>query len=968
MAVQKAAAESPSAEGAVRTPDRRAGRPERVLSLLVGLLILAFALVGIGSPLLGQTVFAGTDQLVSRAPYNEMPQFAQVRAQNTFIDDTWDTAIPHTLLFADELRRGHVAAWNPYVAGGAPLGATPNYALASPVTAVFYLLPGWLAPGVMKLAEILVAVGGAYLFLRRLRLRRSAALLGGLVFASSAFLVVWTNWPQTRVAAFIPAVFWALELIVQRRRAAGLVALALALAAMIFGGFPAVTGYTLATAGPYLLVRTLAEHRRRWRPVLADLFAAAGGILAGVLLTAFQLIPWFQFMSHSYVRDRGQTPEQHLSIATLVTTVAPWALGSTDPGRPPYWYRSVNMIESLSYLGAAALVLVLAALLLARRGRAALPPGAWGVLVAAVAGWFTLIYLGGPPLAAAQRLPLLFASNFVGRGRSVLGFLLAVLAAVGLELLLRRRAAGAGKSRRWDLAWGGFVLFAMVGFSAWSLWSARHGAITMGPAGGRSSRLDRLAVQLGWGVLLLVLALAAAAVLWRADRRRLRLVGAGALAVLVAGQALSLVIPFYPRAPKDTFYPLSGVHQYLKEHLGQERYAGSFISVAMSIETANRIRSASGHTFVDVRYGELVRDVPGAERLYPTYVVFDQKAASSPVLDRISARYFVAQSDTGVAGDATDPRGDGSTVTLRPETPVEAPLPGTGRARAVLVTPTSSARWGTQDRIEVVVRDDAGREVARAERRVLDTAAGTPFSIPVAADSVPDGTPLTATVILHAARELTVRGSAGAPALGMVHGRAEDGLRLVSTADGVVYERLHALPRLRWASQAVVEPDPARRLALLAAGTLQPDQVLLDAPAGTAAAGGTATITPITDGTDEMSARVDARGGGYLVLADTLQHGWRATVDGAPATLHNADHAFVAVSVPAGQHTVRFEYVGTDGRLGLYVTIVTGLALIAVAGVAAVHRRRRQAGPDRPGAEGRLSSAGPGGDPDEGLW
>ena len=36
------------------------------------------------------------------------------------------------------------------------------------------------------------------------------------------------------------------------------------------------------------------------------------------------------------------------------------------------------------------------------------------------------------------------------------------------------------------------------------------------------------------------------------------------------------------------------------------------------------------------------------------------------------------------------------------------------------------------------------------------------------------------------------------------------------------------------------------------------------------------------------------------VIADALRPGWRATVDGRPATLSPADHGLVAVPVPAG--------------------------------------------------------------------
>ena len=45
-------------------------------------------------------------------------------------------------------------------------------------------------------------------FLRRHGLTRAAGVLAGIVFAASGYMMMWTNWPQTRVGAFIPLLFW----------------------------------------------------------------------------------------------------------------------------------------------------------------------------------------------------------------------------------------------------------------------------------------------------------------------------------------------------------------------------------------------------------------------------------------------------------------------------------------------------------------------------------------------------------------------------------------------------------------------------------------------------------------------------------------------------------------------------------------------------------------------------------------
>ncbi|HEX2299126.1 MAG TPA: hypothetical protein VHH34_11535, partial [Pseudonocardiaceae bacterium] len=459
-------------------PRRRNADPLAVVALIA---IATFAVLGIGGPLIGHGVFAGTDELMRLAPY-QGAGLDRGPVQSYYLDDTWDSGIPNTLLLADSLRAGQLPAWNPYAVAGSPLAAVPTTAALSPATVAYYLLPGPLAPGYLKLIEIALAAGGCLLFLRRLGLGRPAALVGGLVFASSAFLISWTNWPQTRVAVLVPFLFWALERLVQRRQVSDGALVALAVAGMLLGGFPAVTGYALFLGAAYLLVRAVAEYRPaagragQWRRLAGVLAGGAAAVLGGAALSAVQLLPFAAFLGNSYVIDRGQSPADHLPVQSLITTIAPWALGSVREDRPPSWYLDTNMIESLSYLGAAALVLVVTAIAAPRVARGMLPRGVWAFLVVATLAGFVVIYGGGPALAALQRLPVLFADNYVGRARSVLGFLLAALAAVGLEVLLRRDRVR-GRARWFGLGFGVLVWAAVALLGGWLWQQARHTAV-----------------------------------------------------------------------------------------------------------------------------------------------------------------------------------------------------------------------------------------------------------------------------------------------------------------------------------------------------------------------------------------------------------------------------------------------------------------------------------------------------------
>ncbi|GAA1890897.1 YfhO family protein [Asanoa iriomotensis] len=937
--------------------------------------VVLFALVGIGTPLLGLTTFAQTDLLVSKNPYSSAG-LATGHVENKIANDIVASGLPNTQLFADELKQGRLTAWNPYVGGGGALGAVPNWATLSPLTLPWYVLPAELAPAYVKLLEILVAAGGTYLFLRRLNLGRASALLGGLAFTASGFMISWTNWPQTRVAAFIPLVFWAAERLATDRRVRDGALLAAALAAMLFGGFPALTGYTILTAGGYLVVRATA----RGRPV-APILAGAAALVGAVAITAIQLVPFLTAMSHAKLTNRAQTGADHLDPAGLVTSWAPWSLGHANEFA---LLGDDNVVEAFAYVGAAALVLFLLAVALPGPARAFLPRGVWSYLVSATAAWLVLLYAGGPPLTALQKLPALFADNFVGRARGVLGFLIATLVAIGFEVALRGWTAPHGRSRRWavGVSAAGLLALGLTTFAGWravtapdSTASPRQFALQclagltiaalaaftvflISPPRGRAAPgrwaltvgVLTLTMLAGWFVVsgsggmvgsrrfaiqcvavLVIGGLAAVAVFVMSRRRELV---AAVLPLLVLGQALVTVYGYWPRVDRDSWYAQTDVHRYLAANLGHERFAAADGGMYAGADSAAKLRSLTGETFFEQRFAQTVQGLPGELfgstllRLPPT-----PELVRSPVLDRLAVRYFVTAPWDKPFGPEAVAKGDGSTVTVEPGRSWSVPLRVRGPIRGIGLIPPTGIRAAT--RIEVSVRDArGGAELAKGSRVGPKGGKGTPAYVVVDGENIPAGTRLTALITVSGA-PLVAAGDGGRPAVSTVLA-ADDGLAVAYTGSSVVWDRTTALPRFRWASAVHADSDAESRVSVLATGALPPDEVVLDGAPPVAPTGEPATITVTGDGTDDLAARVDARGAGYLVVADALQHGWVATVDGQPAALLPADNGLVAVAVPEGTHTVRLAYRMPMHNAGAWVS---GAATIALAGL--LIRRRR---------------------------
>jgi hypothetical protein len=93
---------------------------------------------------------------------------------------------------------------------------------------------------------------------------------------------------------------------------------------------------------------------------------------------------------------------------------------------------------------------------------------------------------------------------------------------------------------------------------------------------------------------------------------------------------------------------------------------------------------------------------------------------------------------------------------------------------------------------------------------------------------------------------------------------------------------------------------------------------------------GSGKVESVLDEGNRIAAQVSG-GGGLLVMSEVHYPGWRAEVDGAPATLVRANYVLRAVCVPPGEHQVALIYDPPLLKIGL---AITGLTLLFVIGVA----------------------------------
>lgn len=159
-------------------------------------------------------------------------------------------------------------------------------------------------------------------------------------------------------------------------------------------------------------------------------------------------------------------------------------------------------------------------------------------------------------------------------------------------------------------------------------------------------------------------------------------------------------------------------------------------------------------------------------------------------------------------------------------------------------------------------------------------------------------------------------------------------LPLLYDAGPNIYLNERALPAAFVVNKARAVADPEARLAALLDSDFDPRaEVILDAapPLGQGLDGATTTQPApqvLRQGPDRVIIQVNMSQAGFLVLTDTYYPGWWATVDGEPAKILLANHAFRAVELPADVHTVVFRYAPLSFRLGAAIALDAALLLL----------------------------------------
>lgn len=767
-------------------------------------------------------------------------------AQHPDLIQAW---LPYHCFLGKSLAAGHIPAWNPYAAAGAPFAADPQSGwMYLPAMALYSAAPCYTALGLFLVLQPVLGGLGVYWFLRAEGRSRPAATAGGLVLAlmiSGSTLVLqlpfsgtmaWTALLLGAAARCLRASTWAKRLLWAALCAAcwGQVAAAHLSHGLVLGT-SALLAYLAAR-----LITDLRARRRRARQafgILAVLALALPVLNLAVLLPRLAYLPRTSFaLGYNGLAARAANLAGHAGSASTLP-----AAGNLDAAWP-----LLLMTSGGTYLGVLASVLSLSAFW-DRRLRAV----AAGFLLYGAAGYALSLRVVESKLAGPlASLPFVdFYEHAPMRMAHATRFSLAILAGLGVEAWIRAR----GPVRR------GLMLAS--GLAVWWVGAALAGDLQPGPS--------LLAIGLAGG---------AAALALSAWRPRFAL-------FLPVVLALELTL-------NGVWSEAAGRSPPGQTDLGPLRkptVAGAAYLEPQPIERF--LRDRQGARYVTLATGGLEVKVRGGLARAPEgwNAAADQRSMLFGLED--ADVYNPAQS-------------------LRYWSLVRAASRGRRRPKynAGYFTEVSPLAFDLLDVGWVVA--PAGRRLPPGARPVMTASGWTLFRL---------SPPPRASVFTSWAR---------AP-----------------TADGAL--AAVSAPGFRTATRLVVEGWPA-----------QPT-------------GGTGETRAVYRSTGPQSARIDVTtdAPSVVLVRNSYDPNWRATVDGRPAPVLAADYVAQGVPVPAGTHVVELRYEDRTIGLGL---LLSGVSLAALLGLAlAAHlwprKRRRSSGDaaERPGAAQGLAGGSGSRDPAE---
>lgn len=256
--------------------------PWRIAALFY-LLVLVF----MWRPMIWPYVSVPADFIQKLPPWSKLMK-NPVAGGNGLLNDLPMQIMPWAHQVREAWRSGHVPLWNARAGSGYPLLANGQSAALSIIRIITLPLPLGYAFTAEAAMKLLIALTFTFLYCRRRGWSELASACGSVSFAFCTFLTVWLHFPLATVACFVPAMLYAVDLLVERVTYGRFVFATLLWVVIIFGGHPETVAHIFFIALLYAIWIVATERRL---PLLRIFVAFAGVLAIAAVIASPFLVP-----------------------------------------------------------------------------------------------------------------------------------------------------------------------------------------------------------------------------------------------------------------------------------------------------------------------------------------------------------------------------------------------------------------------------------------------------------------------------------------------------------------------------------------------------------------------------------------------------------------------------------------------------------------------------------------------------
>jgi hypothetical protein len=323
---------------------------------------------------LGKMPFPGDLLVGNYSPYNSNtyggygPGAVPHKAQGP---DVIRELFPWKFFVINSLKSFNLPFWDPYNFSGNPLLANFQSAFFYPLNGIFFVIPFNSAWTLFIFLSPFLSALFTYFFMREIGIGKIAGIFSGVIFAFSAYMVVWMEYGNIgHTLLWLPLALYITEKSIKKFSLKNLLFLILILTLSMLAGYIQGVFYITVVLAFYFIIRNVRQHTFSIKRTAFFLIS----LVFPAFLTLFQILPTLSMFSQS---TRG-----NYSLETIKALLNPFWYGITvvapdffgNPASRNNWFYG-TYIERVSYFGLIPFVFAVYALLNAKKRREIIPFG-----------------------------------------------------------------------------------------------------------------------------------------------------------------------------------------------------------------------------------------------------------------------------------------------------------------------------------------------------------------------------------------------------------------------------------------------------------------------------------------------------------------------------------------------------------------------------------------------------------------